>query len=139
MQNLPDSTQNLMQNKFQGQALHFLMFQPRQVPGKFWPNNVADFRTNTDNLVAQDEETLFVHMAFTESAMADYFGDLVKKGRLFPVFVRSSGDRAKDHTRVKMLSEVLPSNTQDVFWSLVCQEIAAKKKEWLMKPFTLLQ
>ena len=90
---------------------------------------VGDVRTEITKPVAEDEDCVFVHLAFTESSMTDGFPELIKKDRLFPVFLGSSGDKQKDHLRAQALPNVLNLGCQDVFWQVLCNEMENKKKE----------
>ena len=111
-------------------------FAPRPPPGRFFAKDVADFRIGTmDDLnpVTADEEAAFLHLAFTEAAMHDCFFENARRGKLTPMFVRSSGDRSVDAERAKVLSELIGLGMPQVAWNQLVEKIKEVKKSYKMK------
>lgn len=112
--------------------------QYRPPPGKFWPNNVADFRVKPELEGGQeipvtcDENVVMLHMAYTESAMDDNFVENVKRGKLFPIWCRSSGNKNEDHAKAKALGEALSMQIPNVCWEQLVS--TPNKKEWRVRP-----
>ena len=73
---------------------------------KFKPNNVSDLRvvneTTQNTPVNCDEGISFLHMPISEHLMEDGFAENVRRGQLFPIWVRSSGDRNADHKKQRL-------------------------------------
>ena len=109
-------------------------FGGRPPPGKFFGNQVCDMRVpRGENAppVTADEWVVFLHMCFAEEAMDDNFVDHVRKGKLVPVWVRSSGDRWKDRERSKAMGENMSLAMSNVAYEQAVKSLSAGWK-WKM-------
>ena len=94
----------------QGQQGPPAQFNGRPPARKIWANQVSDHRlfaeASQNTPMTCDEGAAFIHIAVSENLMEDGFAENLRRGKVFTIWVRSSGDRNADHKKARALSEI---------------------------------